>query len=47
MPQSQMRSHGKCGKVVHRLCSKCISSIQELNKDYEDSRPQGEYAFQP
>jgi len=26
-------SHDKCGKVVHRPCSKCISSIQEMNED--------------
>jgi len=25
--------HNKCGKVVHRPCSSCISSIQELNKN--------------
>ena len=23
-----MMSHNKCGKVVHRPCSSCISSIQ-------------------
>ena len=23
-------SHDKCGKVVHRLCSSCISSIENL-----------------
>ena len=23
-----MISHNKCGKVVHRLCSSCISSVQ-------------------
>jgi len=26
-------SHNKCGKIVHRLCSSCISSIQEIDKD--------------
>jgi len=26
--QDVTRSHDKCGKVVHRLCSSCISSIQ-------------------
>ena len=24
-----VKSHDGCGKVVHRLCSNCISSIQE------------------
>jgi len=23
----------KCGKIVHRPCNSCISSVQELNKD--------------
>jgi len=23
-------SHDKCGKVVHRLCSSCISSAENL-----------------
>jgi len=23
-------SHNECGKVVHRLCSSCISSIQKI-----------------
>jgi len=26
-------SHEKYGKIVHRLCSSCISSVQEINKD--------------
>jgi len=26
-------SHDKCGKVVHRPCSSCISSVQELNRN--------------
>ena len=26
-------SHDECGKVVHRPCSSCINSIQELNKN--------------
>jgi len=26
-------SHDECGKVVHRPCSRCISSIQKLNKN--------------
>jgi len=24
------KSHDRCGKVVHRLCSNCISSVQEI-----------------
>jgi len=24
----------KCGKIVHRPCNSCISSVQELNKDF-------------
>jgi len=27
------RSHDKCGKVVHRPCSSCISSIGKSNRD--------------
>ena len=27
---SHDRSHDKCGKVVHRLCSSCISSVENL-----------------
>jgi len=30
----KMKSHDNHGKVVHRPCSSCISSIQEM---YEDS----------
>jgi len=30
---TQMKSHDNCGKVVHRPCSNCISSIQEMHKD--------------
>ena len=26
-------SHNKCGKVVHRLCSSCISSIGKSNRN--------------
>jgi len=26
-------SHDECGKVAHRPCSSCISSVQEFNKD--------------
>jgi len=26
--------HDECGKIVHRPCNSCISSIQEINKDY-------------
>ena len=28
-----MMSHDKCGKVVHRPCSSCISSIGKSNRD--------------
>jgi len=31
---TQMKSHDNHGKVVHRPCNSCISSIQEI---YEDS----------
>jgi len=27
------KSHDECGKVVHRLCSDCISSIQEMEEN--------------
>jgi len=27
-----MMSHDKCGKVVHRPCSNCISSIENLTE---------------
>jgi len=30
----KMKSHDNCRKVVHRLCSNCISSVQEM---YENS----------
>ena len=30
---SHDRSHDKCGKVVHRLCSSCISSVRKSNRD--------------
>ena len=26
-------SHKEYGKIVHRLCSSCINSVQEINKD--------------
>ena len=26
-------SHDECGKLVYRLCSSCISSMQKLNED--------------
>ena len=29
----KMKSYDNCGKVVHRLYSNCISSIQEMYKD--------------
>ena len=25
--------HNECGKVVYRLCSRCISSVQKLNEN--------------
>jgi len=28
-----MMLHDKCGKVVHRPCSRCISNVQKLNKN--------------
>jgi len=30
---TQMKSHDNCGKVVHRPCSNCISSIQEMHEN--------------
>ena len=30
MVTSHDKSHGGCGKIVHRLCSSCISSVQEI-----------------
>jgi len=27
----RMKSHDNCGKVVHRPCSNCISSVQEMH----------------
>ena len=33
MSYHMIKSHEKCGKIVHRLCSSCISSIQEMHKD--------------
>jgi len=26
-------SHDECGKIVHRPCSNCISSIQEMHEN--------------
>jgi len=26
------RSHDECGKVVHRPCSSCISSVQKITE---------------
>jgi len=28
-----IKSHEECGKIVHRPCSSCISSVQEINED--------------
>jgi len=28
-----IKSHEEYGKIVHRPCSSCISSVQEINKD--------------
>jgi len=30
---TQMKSHDNHGKVVHRPCSNCISSVQEMHED--------------
>ena len=30
---SATQSHEKCGKIVHKPCSSCISSVQEINKN--------------
>jgi len=30
----KMESHDNHGKVVHRPCSHCISSIQEIHEDF-------------
>jgi len=27
------KSHNRCERIVHRLCSSCISSIQEIEED--------------
>jgi len=29
----EIGSHDECGKVVHRPCSRYISSVQKLNKN--------------
>jgi len=29
-----IKSHEEYGKIVHRLCSSCISSVQEINKNF-------------
>jgi len=29
----KIESHDECGKLVHRPCSSCISSVQKLNKN--------------
>jgi len=28
-----IKSHKECGKIVHRPCSSCISSVQEINEN--------------
>ena len=30
---SHDESHDRCGKIVHRPCSSCISSVENLNKN--------------
>ena len=27
------KSHDECGKIVHRPCSSCISSVQEIEEN--------------
>jgi len=29
----EIGSYDECGEVVHRPCSRCISSVQKLNKN--------------
>jgi len=29
----KVKSHDECRKIVHRLCSSYISSVQEINED--------------
>jgi len=31
---TQIKLHDNCGKVVHRPCSNCISSVQEIHKNF-------------
>jgi len=33
-------SHDKCGKVVHRPCSNCISIISQCDYDNSDEQDQ-------
>ena len=33
MVTSQDKSHDGYGKIVHRPCSSCISSVQEIEED--------------
>jgi len=32
-----MMSHDKCRKIVHRLCSSCISSVENLTRTLSSS----------
>jgi len=34
MSYHMIKSHEEYGKIVHRLCSSCISSVQEINEDF-------------
>ena len=34
---SHDESHDRCGKIVHRLCSSCISSVENLTRTLSSS----------